>query len=156
MASTAEKAFSLDAWYQIGGHGADVMPDRAAIVQKLEAIVQLRLFGRGRWLADREACCALERTFMQLGLLEGTPGGPGAWQNSNLARELKLDLYLVFAGLFDEGDVPIILHHYCLIDESIVDHLYTRLEAGADPEIVLRGYVQHAYFIFHKAANRLN
>jgi hypothetical protein len=46
---------------------ADVVSDRAVIVQELEAIAQLRLFGRGRWLADRETGCALERTMMQPG-----------------------------------------------------------------------------------------
>ena len=135
---------------------ADAIPDRAVIVQELEAIVQLRLFGRGRWLADRETCRALERTMMQLGLWERVPGAPGTCQNTTLGKELSLDLYLVFVGLFDEGDIPIVLEHHRLIDESLVDCLYTRLEAGADPETLLRGYVQHAYFIFHKTAIRLN
>jgi len=134
----------------------DVIPDRAVIVQKLEAIVQFRLFGRGGWLADRETCHALERTLMELGLWERVPGAPDTWQNTALGKELSLDQYLVFAGLYDGVDIPIILEHHRLIDESTVDCLYTRLEAGADAETLLRGYVQHAYFIFHKAANRLS
>jgi hypothetical protein len=67
-----------------------------------------------------------------------------------------LGLYLVFAGLFDEGDVPMILEHYRLIDESMVDRLYERLEVGADTEALLRGWVQHAYLMVHSATNYLN
>jgi hypothetical protein len=52
------------------------------------------------------------------------PGTPDAWQNTNLAKELNLDVYLVFAGLFDEGDIPMILEHHRR-DESIVANLYT-------------------------------
>jgi hypothetical protein len=135
---------------------ADAIPDRAVIVQELEAIVQLRLFGRGRWLADREACCALERTMMQLGFIERVPGAPDSWRHTNLAKELNLGPYLVFAGLLYEEDVPMILEHYRLIDESMVDRLYERLEVGADPETLLRGWVQHAYLMFHSATKHLN
>jgi hypothetical protein len=49
-----------------------------------------------------------------------------------------------------------ILWDYRLIDESLRDHLYDRLEAGDDPEPLLRGYVQVAYFTFHVADNYLN
>jgi hypothetical protein len=135
---------------------ADAIPDRAVIVQELEAIVQLRLFGRGRWLADREACCALERTMMQLGFIERVPGASDSWRHTNLAKELNLGPYLVFAGLLYEEDVPRILEHYRLIDESMVDRLYERLEVGADPETLLRGWVQHAYLMFHSATKHLN
>jgi hypothetical protein len=61
---------------------ADAIPDRAVIVQELEAIVQLRLFGRGRWLADREACCVLERTMAQLGFIERVPSAPDSWRHT--------------------------------------------------------------------------
>jgi hypothetical protein len=135
---------------------ADAIPDRAVIVQGLEAIVQLRLFGRGRWLADREACCALCRTMTELRLMERVPDAPDTWRDAKLGKELHLDLYLVFAGCFDEVQIPIILERYRLIDESVIDWIYAQLEAGADPENLLRGWVQHAYLMFHSATKHLN
>jgi hypothetical protein len=118
---------------------AETGPDRAAIVQELEAIVQLRLFGRGRWLADRKACCALSRTMTELRLMERVPDAPDTWRDAKLGKELHLDLYLVFAGCFDEVEIPIILEHYRLIDESMIDWIYAQLEAGADPETLCEG-----------------
>ena len=49
------------------------------------------------------------------------------WRNSPLGRELDVELFEVFMGLFDEWEVPNILEHYRLIDESEVDVICERM-----------------------------
>jgi hypothetical protein len=126
------------------------------IVIELESIVHFRLFGPGRWLADRETCRALQRRILQMGLSEHVPGKSDTLRNTPLGAELNLDLYEVFMGLWDEGEIPLILENYRLIDESLVYDIYARMEKGTEPEALLRGYVKHAYFDYHKATKYLN
>jgi hypothetical protein len=54
-------------------------------------------------------------------------------------------------GMWDEGEIPGILCDYGLINESLRDTLYDRMEMGAEPESVLRGVVRRAYLDYHKA-----
>jgi hypothetical protein len=117
---------------------------RRDIVRELEAIVQARLFGPGPWLIDREAGAALEQRILQMGLRDEE-------ERQALGVDLNIHLYELFAGMWDEGEIPIILCDYGFIDESLRDGLYDRLEMGADPESVLRGVVQRAYLDYHKA-----
>ncbi len=126
------------------------------IVIELESMVHFRLFGSGRWLADRETCHALERRILQLGLLEQVPGMSDTWRSTPLGSECNLDLYQVFMGFWDEGEIPIILEHYRLMDESLVEDIYARMETAIETEALLRGYVKRAYFDYHKATKFLN
>lgn len=126
------------------------------IVIELESIVHFRLFGPGRWLADRETYRALERRISQMGLREQVPGRSDTWRYTPLGEELNLNLYEVFMGLWDEGEIPIILEGYRLIDESVAYDIYARMEKGTEPEALLRGYVKRAYFDYHKATKFLN
>jgi hypothetical protein len=130
--------------------------NRSHVFARLEAIVVHRLFGPGPWLADREACDALRRTISEMGLYEPVPTSLDVCRITALAAELNLDLYEVFFGLMDEGEVPGILQRYRLIDPCLADDIYRRMEAGIDAESLLRGYVQRAYFDFHNAAKALN
>jgi hypothetical protein len=61
-------------------------PDRTAIVQELEAMVQFRLFGRNLWFANQETLCSLTRRIAQMGLEE-----PGR-RTTTLGKELNVDL----------------------------------------------------------------
>jgi hypothetical protein len=45
-----------------------------------------------------------------------------------LGKELDVELFEVFMGLFDEWEVPMILEHYRLIDESEVDVIWARVD----------------------------
>jgi hypothetical protein len=123
---------------------------KAKIIVELESIVMARLFGPGTWLADRETLIAVERKITRLGLIERLSGDPPSWQFSHLGKELNLDLFYVFMGLFDEWEVPMILENYRLIDESEADAIYERM-SSAGPESVLSGYVKRAYFDYWKA-----
>jgi hypothetical protein len=119
--------------------------NRSDIVRELETMVHARLFGPGPWLIDRETGAALENRILQMGLRD-------AERRRALAVDLNIDLYEVFVGMRDEGEIPIILCDYAFIDESLRDSLYDRMEMGADPESVLRGVVRRAYLDYHRAA----
>jgi hypothetical protein len=123
--------------------------NRGEIIRELEAIVYVRLFGPGPWLVNRETGPALEKRILQMGLRDEEG-------RRTLRVELNIDLYELFAGMWDEGEVPMILCDYGLIDESLRDSLYDRMEMGADPESVLRGVVRRAYLDFHKATQFLH
>jgi len=49
-----------------------------------------------------------------------------------------------------------ILWDHRLIDRSLADSIWDRMETGIDPEALLRGYVKRAYFDHHKATKYLN
>jgi hypothetical protein len=63
-----------------------------------------------------------------------------------LGKELNLDLLMVFMGLWDEWEVPYVLEDFGLIDKSQSDAMIDLLSRGIDPESVLRGPAQQAYY----------
>ena len=128
---------------------------KAKIIAELENMVVARLFGRQPWLADRETSSALHRKLVQMGLVECVCVETDTWRSSRLGKELDVDLFEVFIGLFDEWDVPCILERYRLIDESEADVIYPRMDKG-DAESVLSGYVKRAYFDYRKATKFLH
>ena len=129
--------------------------NKAKIISELENMVVARLFGRQPWLADRETCCAVNRKLKQMGLWEVVCGEPETWRFSPLGKELDVLLFLVFMGFINAWDVPIILVHYRLIDESEVDAIWERM-SEANAESVLRGYVKRAYFHYRKVPKVLH
>ena len=52
---------------------------------------------------------------------------------------------MVFIGLWDELEMPMILEDYGLIDGLDVSRIYDLLETCSDPEGVLRPFVRKAY-----------
>jgi hypothetical protein len=129
--------------------------NKANIIAELENMVVARLFSREPWLADRETCSALHRKLIQMGLVESVCIETNTWRSSALGKELDVDLFEVFIGFLDEWEVPMILEHYRLIDESEVDAIYARMDK-ADAESVLSGYVKRAYFDYRKATKFLH
>jgi len=129
--------------------------NKAKIIAELENMVVTRLFGRQPWLADRETCCAVNRKLIQMGLVEVVCVEPETWRFSPLGKELDVDLFLVFMGLFNAGDVPIVLEHHHLIDESEADVIYARMSKD-NAESILVGYVKRAYFDYWKATKFLH
>jgi hypothetical protein len=129
--------------------------NKAKIISELENMVVTRLFGRQPWLADRETSSAVNRKLIQMGLVELVCVEPETWGTSLLGKELDVELFLVFMGLFDASHIPIILELYGLIDESESDVICARM-AKADAESVLSGYVKRAYFEYRKASKFLH
>jgi len=129
--------------------------NKAKIIAELENMVAARLFGRQPWLADRETCSAVHRKLVQMGLVECVCVEPYTWRSSPLGKELDLDLFEVFMGVFHEWEVLSILEQYRLIDESEVDAIWERM-SEANAESVLRGYVKRAYFHYRKVPKVLH
>ena len=123
--------------------------NRSKVVTELHAMVHSRLFGNRPWLADREACDAMGRKLHDMGLDEVVPGEPGTTRATNFGMEQRLNLMMVFMGLFDEWDMLLILEDYGLIDELECDELFERMADGVDPEHVMLGIVRRAYLEFY-------
>jgi len=78
--------------------------NKAKIIMELENMVAARLFGRQPWLADRETFSAVNRKLIQMGLVEVVCIEPLTWRISPLGKELDVELFEVFMGLFDEQE----------------------------------------------------
>jgi hypothetical protein len=130
--------------------------NKAKIIAELENMVVVRLFGRQPWLADPETCLAVHRKLIQMGLVEVVCVEPETCRTTSpLGKELDVELFEVFMGVWDAWEVPIILEDYRLIDESEVDVIYARMDKG-DAESILIGYVKRAYFDYRKATKFLH
>ena len=124
--------------------------NKAEIIAELENMVAARLFSGQPWPADRETISAYRRKLTQMGLVE-----PVTWRYTPVGKELDLELFEVFMGLWDEWEVPFILEQYSLIDGSEFEEICARMSKG-NPESVLSGYVKRAYFDYRKAAKFLH
>jgi hypothetical protein len=123
--------------------------NKTQIVAELENMVAARLFSGHQWLADPETCEAVHRKLIQMGLVEVVCDEPRTWRKTPLGKELDVDLFHVFMGVWSEWEVPMILEDYHLIDEAEAEALYASEEA--DAESLLIGYVKRAYSDYHKA-----
>jgi hypothetical protein len=80
-------------------------------------MVFARLFGSRPWLADWESTVALQRKLRQMGLEEPVPGTSNTTRFTPLGTELRVDLLMVFMGLWDEREIPMILEDHGFIDD---------------------------------------
>jgi hypothetical protein len=129
---------------------------RSQILAEVEAMIFARLFGGHRWLADRDSAPILGRRLEQMGLQERIPGEKETSRSTPLGRELHSDLLMVFLGLWDEWEVPMILEDYDVIDDLESEYIWGLLGAGRDPETVLKKYVREAYFKHYNRTELLN
>jgi hypothetical protein len=129
--------------------------NKAEIIAELENMVVARLFSRQPWLADPETISAYRRRLIQMGLVEQVRAEPLTWRDTPLGKEIDLELFEVFLGLWDEWEVPFILEKYRLIDESEAHAIWEHM-SEANAERVLSGYVKRAYFDYRKAAKFLH
>ena len=129
--------------------------NKAKIIAELENMVVARLFSGQRWIADRETFSAVNRKLTQMGLVEQVRDEPLTWQYTPLGKEVDIELFEVFMGIIYEGDVPIILEEYGLLNESEFDAIL-ECTSDAHAERVLSGYVKRAYFDYRKAAKFLH
>ncbi len=128
--------------------------DKRTAITSLQAMMHTRLFCDGSWLADRDACIAMDAQLNGLGLQVEV--GEGGSRATTLGKALQLDLAMVFVGLWDEWEVPGILEQHGLIDESDLLSIYDQLEDRDDPERVLRPWVRKAYFDHFNPSGRIN
>ena len=128
--------------------------NKAQIIAELENMIVARLFSDQPWLADPETCSAVHRKLLQMGLVEEVRDEPLTWRTTPLGKELNVDLFQVFLGLW-YVDVPTILEEYGLLDESEFDAI-CECTSIADVESLLSGYVKRAYFDYRKAAKFLH
>jgi hypothetical protein len=98
------------------GEMTDTAMTKGEILTRLHQIAADRLFGR-EWLADWEACVALQAMLINMGLQEKFPGPPTEWRNTPLGKELQVELFEVFMGLYAASEMPMILVHHGLLDE---------------------------------------
>ena len=91
-----------------------------------------------------------------MGLEERIPGEREMSRSTPLGRQLHSDLLMVFLGIWDEWEVPTILEDFGFINDLERQSLWDLLEAGGDPETVLKKYVREAYFAHHKRSELLN
>jgi hypothetical protein len=116
---------------------------------KLDQLVVERLFGDGPWLTDKDRSISLHRMLDGFGLQEQVPGMANTSRLTDLGLRLNLDLLIVFLGLHWEWEVPEILEQHHFVEKEEVTKALHSLEAGSDPEQVLRGLVQKAYFHYY-------
>jgi hypothetical protein len=74
--------------------------NKAEIIAELENMVAARLFSGQPWLADRETISAYHRKLIQMGLVEQVCVEPPTWQYTPLGKEVDIELYQVFIGLW--------------------------------------------------------
>jgi hypothetical protein len=129
----------------------DATMNKAKIISELENMVVDRLFGRQPWLADRETRYALHRKLIQMGLIEVVSVEPPTWQYTPLGKELDVDLFQAFMGLWWKYEVPLVLEEHGLLNESEFDALCESTLSDADWERLLSGYVKRAYSVYRKA-----
>jgi hypothetical protein len=124
------------------------------IVAELEAMAWHRLFDSRHWLADRETIWAVHQKLIKMGLVEQISSD--TWRNTPLGKELDVDLFEVFMGLFHEWEVPYILEDHGLVDEWESDTICARMSRKANPEVVLVGFLRRAYLDYGKASKFLH
>ena len=128
--------------------------NKAEIIAELEAMAWHRLFDSRQWLADQETLWAVNQRLIEMGLVERISSN--TWQITPLGKELDIDLFEAFMGLWDVWEVPYILEDHHLIDEWESDCIYARMSRKADPESILAGVVRRAYLDYRKASKFLH
>lgn len=128
--------------------------NKAEIVAELEMMAWNRLFNGHPWLADRETIWAVDQKLIKMGLVERISSD--TWRNTSLGRELDVDLFEAFMGLFDVWEVRYVLEDHHLIDEWESDGICARMARKVDPEIVLVGVVRRAYLDYGKTTKFLH
>ena len=126
------------------------MLNKTDVLTTIDTIVSKRLFGNGRWLVDgRPTADLLTKTLEELGLTQKLPDGI-THRYTRLGKELEIDLQSVFMGLYDLGDVIIILEGRNLLAINEVDALFELWEKHETQfEPWLRVRVQQAYRDYH-------
>jgi hypothetical protein len=92
-------------------------------------------WGQEQERENRETAAILGRKLEQMALEERVPGDAETWRSTPLGRELHSHLLMVFLGLWDEWEVPMILQDYGVIDDLECEAIWDLLGAGRDAEM---------------------
>ena len=76
----------------------------------------------------------MHQKLIEMGLVEQISSD--TWRNTPVGKELDVDLFAVFIGLFDTWEVAYILEHHRLIDERESDGICARMSMKANAEFV--------------------
>jgi hypothetical protein len=128
--------------------------DKTRIVAEVHEMVGARLFGSGPWLAEREVAEAIHKKLGDWGLQESDSENT-TWATP-LGKELEWDLIMVFAGVFNEFEVPMILEEHGLIEGIEVDEIYEGPDLAEHGERILRPIVQRAFLQHYNPKGRLH
>ena len=109
-----------------------------------DKMVQASLFHDAvPWPMDVSELADFNKVLLTAGLLaETTP--TSYWKKTPLGDAMNLDLLMVFLGVLDKWDVPLLLKDNGLIDEAESERLGNLLGTGAD-YTALRPAVRRAY-----------
>ncbi len=110
-----------------------------------DEMVQARLFNDAApWPMDVSELAAFDKVLLTAGLVETAPGEGDGWRKTPLGDAINLDLLMVFLGMWDKWEVPLVLQDNGLIDEAEYKRLWDLLGTGAD-YTALRPVVRRAY-----------
>ncbi len=110
-----------------------------------DEFVQVRLFHNAApWPMDVSELADFNKVLDTTGLVETVPGKGGGWRKTPLGDAMNLDLLMVFLGVWDKWDVPLLLKDNGLIDAAESEWLGNLLGTGAD-YTALRPAVRRAY-----------
>ncbi len=121
------------------------MTSKGEALAAVHAAMDSRLFGEGDWLVDRESCNAVDRLLHEHGFLLQLSDSSS--RSTPLGKETDVDLLMCFLGLWDEWEIPNILHLRGYIDLEECEEIYEQLERG-EPEQVIRPVVQKVWRLF--------
>ncbi len=108
-----------------------------------DEMVQARLFhDAAPWPMDVSELADFNKVLLTAGLAETTPTSD--WRKTPWGDAMNLDLLMVFLGVLDKWDVPLLLKDNGLIDGAESERLGTLLGTGAD-YTALRPAVRRAY-----------
>jgi hypothetical protein len=122
----------------------------AKVTRQLYIMTRERLFGEGPWRADRKTAVALNRQFIEMGLYERVPGKAETLRSTDLGKELKADLMMVFMGAWDLFETPEILDMHDMISREKSIKLRDQFEDGDQFVPVVLPYVQQAFREYFK------
>jgi hypothetical protein len=85
-------------------------------------MVSARLFGSLHGSVTRNPVSHCKEGSSKWVLRNGFRAQATTWRNTPLGRELHLDLLMVFMGLWDQWEIPMILEDHGLIDDLEADN----------------------------------
>jgi hypothetical protein len=90
------------------------MSSKGEALAAVHAAMDNRLFGEGDWLTDRDSSKAVDRLLHERGFLLRLSDSSS--RSTPLGKEIDVDLLMCFLGIFDEWEVPNILHFRGYLD----------------------------------------
>ncbi len=128
--------------------------EKRQILVELHRMASCRLFSEPRWVPDVDTCGEIRRKLEEWGLKERVSATD--WIVTRLGHELDVNLMMVFAGFWGDGDILYWLEQYGLIDHAEVFRILDHPDFDEHSEEILRPIVQRAYRDYYAGDARLN